>query len=64
MPVQPEPFFHSSFNKITLDRIADPAINGNGKPAGGPAVFQKVQKKNHFLLFWRFSTGKQNHLLS
>ena len=54
MPVQSEPFFHLSLDKIALDRVADLAVNGNGEPAAGAAVFQKVQKKNHFLLFWHF----------
>jgi hypothetical protein len=52
--VQPEPFFHFSLDKIALDRIADLAVNGNGEPAAGSAVFQEVQKKNRSLFFWRF----------
>jgi hypothetical protein len=64
MPVQPEPFFHFSLDKIALDRIAYLAVNGNGEPACQTAVFQKVQKKNHFLLFWHFLTNGRIHLPS
>jgi hypothetical protein len=41
-PVQPEAFFHFSFYEISLDRIADLAVNGNGKAAARKVVFQKI----------------------
>jgi hypothetical protein len=62
--IQPEPFFHFSFNEISLNRVADLAVNGDGKAAVGAVVFQKIQKKNHSLFFWHFSADKQTRLLS
>jgi hypothetical protein len=36
--VQPEPLFHFPLDEIPLDRVADLAINGNGKPTGRTVV--------------------------
>ena len=38
-PIQSEPFFHFSFYKISLNRIPDFAVNGDGKPAAWTTVF-------------------------
>jgi hypothetical protein len=38
-PIQPEPFFHFSFYKISLDRVPDLAVNRDGEPAARPAAF-------------------------
>jgi hypothetical protein len=38
-PIQPEPFFHFSFYKISLNRVPDLAVNRDGEPAARAAVF-------------------------
>jgi hypothetical protein len=38
-PIQPEPFFHFSFYKISLDRVPDLAVNRDGEPAARAAAF-------------------------
>jgi hypothetical protein len=60
LPGVAEQILHPSLHVIPLNRISDFTADGNGEPAVGEIVFQKVQKKNRFESFWPIAAWSQN----